>query len=292
MLFAGTTIAYGRGTAAVVTTGMNTHLGAIAREVDAIKAEKTPLELRTAEIGKRLGAAVLLICFGVAALSILRQAAAGTLTVDFIFNIVLFAVALAVAAVPEALAAIVTGALAIGMREMAKRKALIRRMPAVETLGSVTVICSDKTGTITKGEMSVRKIYFDGDFAEVSGVGYEPIGTFSPRGAERKLESVLLAGLLCNDAELDRVEGRWQIKGDPTEGALVVLAVKAGLDVSGLRLENARIEEIPFSSERKRMTTIHTMADGTKMTFMKGAPEVVLEQCSHIICEGSHICFR
>ena len=289
MLFAGTIIAYGRGKAVATATGMNTHLGEIAREVSAIKAEKTPLELRTAEIGKRLGVAALLICLVVAALSIVRQAASGVLTIDFIFNIVLFAVALAVAAVPEALAAIVTGALAIGMREMAKRKALIRRMPAVETLGSVTVICSDKTGTITKGEMSVRQIYFDGDFVDVSGVGYEPVGTFSPRGAERKLESILLAGLLCNDAELRQVEGRWQIKGDPTEGALVVLAVKAGLDISNLRLENVRFEEIPFSSERKRMITIHTMAHGTKIAFMKGAPEVVLKQCSHIMREGKHI---
>lgn len=289
MLLAGTTVAYGRGKAVVTATGMKTELGAIAREVDTIKMEKAPLELRTGEIGKRLGAAALFICSGVAALSIVRQAAAGAVTIDFVFNIVLFAVALAVAAVPEALAAIVTGTLAIGMREMAKRKALIRRMPAVETLGSVTVICSDKTGTITRGEMSVRRIYFDGDFVEVSGVGYEPRGAFSLRGAERKLELALLAGLLCNDAELHEFEGRRQIKGDPTEGALVVLAVKAGLNVRGLRLENVRIEEIPFSSERKRMTTIHAMTDGTKMAFMKGAPEVVMEKCSYWMYESKHI---
>ncbi len=289
MLFAGTTVASGRGKAAVVSTGMNTQLGAIAREVDAVEAEKTPLELRTGEIGRRLGAATLVICAGVTALSLARQAAVGTLTFDFVLTIILFAVALAVAAVPEALAAIVTGALAIGMHEMAKRKALIRSMSAVETLGSVTVICSDKTGTITRGEMGVRRIYFDGEFFDVSGSGYDPRGSFSPLGAEGRIGPALLAGILCNDADLLNHGGSWRIKGDPTEGALVVLAVKAGLKVHDLRMENRRIGEIPFSPERKRMTTIHDMADDGKHAFMKGAPEVVLGQCSRISCKGLDI---
>ena len=204
----------------------------------------------------------------------------------------MFAVALAVAAVPEALAAIVTGALAIGMHQMAKSNALVRKMPAVETLGCTTVICSDKTGTLTKGEMTVRKIFTGGRTVEVTGAGYEPKGEF--KGSEidiknsKSLQLLFQGGLLCSDAVLEEKEGKWMIKGDPTEGALVVAAVKAGLHETEMRLENPRIEEIPFSSERKRMTTIHQMADGKKMAFMKGAPEVVLGRCSHIL-EGDGI---
>ena len=203
---------------------------------------------------------------------------------------VMFAVSLAVAAVPEALAAIVTGALAIGMHQMAKRNALVRKMPAVETLGCTTVICSDKTGTLTKGEMTVRKIFAGGRAIEVTGAGYEPKGEF--KGSEidiknnRPLQLLLQGGLLCSDAILEEKEGKWIIKGDPTEGALVVAAVKAGLHEAEMRLENPRIEELPFSSERKRMTTIHQMEDGKKMAFMKGAPEVVLDKCSHILSDG------
>jgi len=200
---------------------------------------------------------------------------------------VMFAVALAVAAVPEALAAIVTGALAIGMHQMAQRNALVRKMPAVETLGCTTVICSDKTGTLTKGEMTVRKIFAGGRQIEVTGAGYEPKGEF--KGSEitiknsKSLQLLLQGGLLCSDAVLEEKEGKWTVKGDPTEGALIVAAVKAGLHETEMRLENPRIEEIPFSSERKRMTTIHQMTDGKKMAFMKGAPEVVLERCTHIL---------
>ena len=163
----------------------------------------------------------------------------------------MFAIALAVAAVPEALAAIVTGALAIGMQQMAKRNALIRKMPAVETLGCVTVICSDKTGTLTKGEMTVRKIFAGGKMVELTGAGYDPVGEFRGAG-EGKIEvsepirKLLLGGLLCNDSVLEKVDGKWIIKGDPTEGALVVAAVKAGFHETELRLENSRVEEIPF----------------------------------------------
>jgi Ca2+-transporting ATPase len=173
---------------------------------------------------------------------------------------------------------------------MAKRNALVRKMPAVETLGCTTVICSDKTGTLTKGEMTVRKIFAGGRAIEVTGAGYEPKGEF--KGSEidiknsQSLQVLLQGGLLCSDAILEEKEGKWIIKGDPTEGALVVAAVKAGLHETGMRLENQRIEEIPFSSERKRMTTIHQMEDGKKTAFMKGAPEVVLERCSHILEEG------
>jgi P-type Ca2+ transporter type 2C len=285
MVFTGTIVTYGRGKAIVTSTGMTTEFGKIAEEVTAVETEKTPLEKRTEEIGKWLGIISLIICFLVAGISVVRELIGGKIDFPFIVTMVMFAVALAVAAVPEALAAIVTGALAIGMHQMAKRNALVRKMPAVETLGCTTVICSDKTGTLTKGEMTVRKIFAGGKLIEVTGVGYLPEGEF--RGSDiisisqhPSLKLLLKGGLLCSDAILEEKEGKWLIKGDPTEGALVVAAVKAGLHETEMRLENPRIEEIPFSSERKRMSTIHQMADGKRMAFMKGAPEVVLQGCS------------
>ncbi len=292
MVFTGTAVTYGRGKAVVATTGMNTEFGKIAEEVMAVETEKTPLEKRTDEIGKWLGIISFVICFLVAAVSVVREiVGGGKIDLPFIVTMVMFAVSLAVAAVPEALAAIVTGALAIGMHQMAKRNALVRKMPAVETLGCTTVICSDKTGTLTRGEMTVRKIFAGGKRIEVTGAGYAPEGEF--RGSDTlktanhpSLQLLLQGGLLCSDAILEEKEGKWMIKGDPTEGALVVAAVKAGFNETEIRLENPRIEEIPFSSERKRMTTVHQMADGKKTAFMKGAPEVVLEKCSHLFMDG------
>lgn len=293
MVLTGTTVTFGRGRAVVTSTGMNTEFGKIAEEVTSVVTEKTPLEKRTEEIGKWLGIIALTICFLVAGISVVREMLVGKIDLPFIIKIVIFAIALAVAAVPEALAAIVTGALAIGMHQMAKQNALVRKMTAVETLGCTTVICSDKTGTLTKGEMTVRKIYTDGKVIEVTGVGYEPKGDL--RGADipalmqsQSLPMFFKSGLLCNDSVLEEKEGKWVIKGDPTEGALVVAAVKAGFHQTEMRLQNPRIEEIPFSSERKCMTTLHQMEDGKKMAFMKGAPEVVLGKCSHIL-EGGEI---
>lgn len=290
MVFTGTTVTYGRAKAVATSTAMNTEFGKIAEEVAAVKEEKTPLEKRTEEIGKWLGIISLGICFLVAGISVVREILGGRVDFPFVVTMVMFAVSLAVAAVPEALAAIVTGALAIGMHQMAKRNALIRKMPAVETLGCTTVICSDKTGTLTKGEMTARKIFVGGKMIELTGVGYEPTGEF--RGSDKinvndrePLKRLLIAGLLCNDSVLQKAEDKWTIKGDPTEGALVVAAVKAGLHEKELRLENLRVEEIPFSSERKRMTTVHQMSDGKRMVFMKGAPEAVLQRCTHIMEE-------
>ncbi len=279
MLYAGTVVTYGRGKGVVVATGMESELGRIAREVGAIPQEKTPLERRTEEIGRWLGAIALTVSIGVAVVGIGKEMMAGDLTPEFVLTIIMFAVALAVAAVPEALAAIVTGTLAIGMREMARSNALIRRMPAVETLGSVTVVCSDKTGTITRGEMTVRKVYAMGGFFTISGAGYQPEGAFEPEYGKERLVPLLEASILCNDADLRHEEGRWSIKGDPTEGALVVLAQKAGVNVREVRLKSPRVGEIPFSSERKLMTTMHER-DGIKEAYMKGAPEVVLERCN------------
>ena len=293
MVFTGTTLTYGRGKAVVTSTGMNTEFGKIAEAVTAVEAEPTPLEKRTAEIGKWLGIICFSICGLIMVVSIIRQVlSGGEIDLPFIVTMVMFAVALAVAAVPEALAAIVTGALAIGMRQMAKRNALVRRMPAVETLGCTTVICSDKTGTLTKGEMTVRKIFTDNRLIDITGVGYVPEGEF--RGSDvinvtntQSLRLLLQGGLLCNDSTLQENEGQWSIKGDPTEGALVVAAAKAGLELGEMKLKNPRLEELPFSSERKRMTTIHQMENGKKVVFMKGAPEVVLERCARISEDSS-----
>ena len=283
MIFTGTTVTYGRGKAVVTSTGMSTEFGKIAEEVAAVTEEKTPLERRTEEIGKWLGVIALTICVLVVGISLGREFWVGKIDLEFSLKMVIFAIALAVAAVPEALAAIVTGALAIGMHEMAKRNALVRKMPAVETLGCTTVICSDKTGTLTKGEMTVRRIFAGGRTIEVTGVGYTPEGGFSPAINDHSINLLLKGGVLCSDATLVEEEGRWFVKGDPTEGALVVLAVKAGLHQQETRLQYPRIEEFPFSSERKRMTTIHTMEDRKRVAFVKGAPEVLLERCSFLL---------
>jgi len=294
MVFTGTTVSYGRGKAVVTDTGSKTEFGKIAEEVAQVEKVETPLEKRTREIGKWLGIISLVICLLIVAISIAREGLTpgGRITIPFLIQLVMFAIALAVAAVPEALAAIVTGSLAIGMHQMAKKNALIRKMPAVETLGCTTVICSDKTGTLTKGEMTVRRLFASGRMADVSGAGYAPTGEFKGAGSaspleDKTLDLLLKSGVLCNDASLDETEGKWFVRGDPTEGSLIVAAAKAGLNTVELRIENERVEEIPFSSERKRMTTIHRMEDGRMMAIMKGAPELVLERCTRIMADGA-----
>jgi Ca2+-transporting ATPase len=282
-LFTGTAITYGRGLAVVTATGMNTEFGKIAKEVTSIKTDKTPLEKRTKEIGKWLSIFSLSICVLVIAVSLVREYLVGTVTIGFVVKITMFGVALAVAAVPEALAAIVTGALAIGMHQMAKRNALIRKMPAVETLGCTTVICSDKTGTLTKGEMTVRKLFVLNKMIEVTGTGYSPVGELKGTGKEDNLELLFKSGVLCNDSELYEKDGKWFIKGDSTEGALLVAAAKHGMNITEIKKTNTRIGELPFSSERKMMATIHNMKEGNKLAFIKGAPEMVLKKCTKVL---------
>lgn len=288
-LFGGTTITYGRGRGVVTDTGMHSQFGRIAEQVAAVEVGDTPLEKRTAEIGKWLAVISLTVCALVAVISLIRGALSDTLDLDFMLTMIMFAVALAVAAVPEALAAIVTGALAIGMHSMAKRNALVKRMPAVETLGSTTVICCDKTGTLTRGEMTIRKILCGTRTIKVTGAGYQPEGELQlPEDLpsdDSKLQLLLQAGVLCNDAELVREAGKWTIRGDPTEGAFLVLAEKAGISVSDTRSRQTRSGELPFSSERKRMTTKH-QHNGSVVAFMKGAPEVVLTRCNQIADAG------
>ena len=282
MVFAGTTVTYGRGKAVVCATGMRSEFGKIAKEVASVAHEKTPLERRTEEIGKWLGIITLGICLLVLGVSAARQVSAGSFEITSMLPMLMFAIALAVAAVPEALAAIVTGALAIAMHEMAKRNALVRKMPAVETLGCTSVICSDKTGTLTKGEMTVRRLYVGGRALEVSGGGYAAEGRIHGQADDPGVQLLLKAGVLASDAVIGQDGTRRFVKGDPTEGALLVAAAKAGLETLQTRDSAPRLEEFPFSSERKRMTTVHAMPDGRRLAFMKGAPEVVLERCAAV----------
>ncbi|MCW4043832.1 MAG: HAD-IC family P-type ATPase, partial [Candidatus Bathyarchaeota archaeon] len=295
MVYSGTTVTYGRARAFVTSTGMRTEFGKIAKEVTTTTKEKTPLEIRTESIGKWLGVLCVGACLVVVVFGILREyLITGFVSTEFLIGLVMFGVALAVAAVPEALPAIVTGTLAIGMNEMAKRNALIRRMPAVETLGSTTVICSDKTGTLTKGEMTVRQLYLNNQSIDVTGVGYEPKGHLKINeikvDSHQRIFSLWgMASILCNDASLEKARegGNWHIIGDPTEGALIVAAEKAGFGQDDIREKYPRINELPFSSERKRMSTIHQSKEGKKLVFTKGAPEVILERCSSIHENGT-----
>ncbi len=286
MVFMGTAVTYGRGEAVVVSTGMATEMGRIATMLQEVEHEETPLQRELARVGKQLGLLVLAISIVVTVTGLLE---AGRLTMEVVFGIFLFGVALAVAAIPEGLPAVVTAVLALGVRRMAERNAIVRRLPAVETLGSATVICTDKTGTLTRNEMTVRAVLLGADqLIQVEGEGYEPRGALKfpdgrpLSGQDPALRNLLLAGVLNNDAQLVQDEdGRWRILGDPTEGALLVLARKAGLDEERIRREIPRQGEIPFSSERKRMTTIHRL-NGQEIAFTKGAPEVVIELCAFI----------
>jgi Ca2+-transporting ATPase len=282
MVFTGTIVAYGRGKAVVTSTGMDTEFGKIAKMVQATAGEQTPLERRMATVGKWIGLLAIVVCIGVGILGIIDG--------RDVIDMVLWAVSLAVAAVPEALPAIVTGALAVGMYRMAKVNTIVKRLPAVETLGSTSVICSDKTGTMTKGEMTVQRVYTNDQAIKVTGIGYAPEGEFLFEGQkfvpDEELQTLFKVANLCNDAKLEKENDKWVIKGDPTEGALIVTAAKAGIWKDELDKQEPRIAEIPFSSERKCMTTIHVASGNRKNAYMKGAPEVVLEKCSKILLDG------
>jgi Ca2+-transporting ATPase len=287
MAYAGTAVTYGRGRALVVATGMQTEFGKIAQLLQTIETGKTPLQHNLDKVGTILARAAFVVVTLIVALGLLRGQ-------PFI-EMLIFGIALAVAVVPEALPAVVTISLAIGVQKMVKRNALIRRLPAVETLGSTSVICSDKTGTLTKDEMTVRKIYAGGKLFTVSGAGYVPEGVFSTNGGSASgltptLRQMLMAGVLASDTGLVKDSaGNWDIKGDPTEGALVVAAAKAGLDKEFLDCSYPRIHEIPFSSETKRMTTIH-QTNGCMTAYAKGAPEVILNDCEFLVtAEGLRV---
>jgi Ca2+-transporting ATPase len=292
MVYSGTAVTYGRGKGIAVATGMQTEFGKIAAMLQEVGEEKTPLEKNLDRVGKWLGYACVGVVAIVVGLELVRTLiSSGTITGDVVLKMFIWGVSLAVAAVPEALAAVVVISLSLGVRRMVKRHALIRRLSAVETLGCTTVICSDKTGTLTQDQMTVRQIYVGGRLISVTGVGYEPKGEFQLNGKavdlsqDTAVQTLMRINTSCNDTRLVSVDGVWGIKGDPTEGALVVVSAKAGLLQEEANDKFPRIDEIPFSSERKKMTTIHNTPEG-KIAYSKGAPEIILDSCSHILLDG------
>jgi len=280
MVYMGTTVTDGRGKAIVTSTGMKTEMGTIAEMIQTMEMEKTPLQEKLEGFSKYLAAIITGFCVLIFVL--------GTLRGEPMFDMFFTAVSLAVAAIPEGLPAIVTIVLALGVQRMIRQNALMRRLKAVETLGSATVICSDKTGTLTQNEMMVSEIYVDESVYRVTGSGYSPQGDFLTEGEKvtenESLQLLLTIGALCNDAS---IQGE-QMIGDPTEAALIVSAEKAGLKKEELEDAQPRVRDIPFNSERKRMTTLHEM-DGEYAVYMKGAPDVILDLCSHRLEKGTPV---
>ena len=272
--FMGTVVTYGRGRGIVAHTGMKTQMGNIAGMLATGGEEATPLQKKLDSLGKLLGIVCLGVCGLIFVLGLLRGMP--------VFEIFMTAVALAVAAIPEGLTVVVTVVLAMGMQRMVKVNAIIKRLSAVETLGSTTVICSDKTGTLTQNKMTIEKVYHDGQLYNVTGTGYSPTGEIIDDNGQQvgdKLRHLVEGALLCNDASYNQEEER--IIGDPTEGAMVVLAHKAGMEREAWNQKYPRLQEIPFDSTRKLMSTFHKMENGNVM-YTKGAPDELLNRCVHI----------
>ena len=293
MVFSGTAATYGHGEAVVVGTGMNTEMGQIAGLLKAAAPESTPLQKELQRTGRVLGAVVVGIAIVMILTIILVKDVRGFTA---ILDVLIIGVALAVAAVPEGLPAVVTAVLSMGVQRMAQRKAIVRHLAAVETLGSATVIASDKTGTLTKNEMTVRVLVTASGRITFTGTGYSPEGEArddsgggldGPVRAE--LTRALAAADRANNSVLQEHEGRWIVRGDPTEGALIVAARKAGCEAAQLDARLQRVGEVPFSSERKLMSTVHTDAQRQErfVVFTKGAPDVLLAKCSHELV-GEH----
>ncbi|KAB2954481.1 calcium-transporting P-type ATPase, PMR1-type [Heliorestis acidaminivorans] len=292
MAYAGTMVTQGRGQGLVVATAMDTEMGNIANLMESVGQDMTPLQRRLEHLGKVLVVLCLLICTLVVLIGLWQG--------EPIYRMLLVGVSLAVAAIPEGLPAIVTIALAIGVQKMIKNRAIIRKLPAVETLGCATVICSDKTGTLTQNEMTVREMFLPGqsDTIKVDGQGYEPIGAFRMHGEVLKnkviIKDLLRAATICNNAVLKKPkgsllpkkEGSWQIQGDPTEGALMVLSAKGGIYRENVEKEFERIREIPFDSNRKRMAVIVKNSYQRYFSYVKGAPEAILNLSSAVQRDG------
>jgi len=277
MAFGGTHVTYGTGTAVVVATGSATELGRISQLLREAVDLQTPLTKALATISRYITVSILVISLVLLGVGLLRGYA--------VAESLMAALTLAVAAIPEGLPAIVTIALAIGVQYMAARRAIIRKLPAVETLGSTTVICSDKTGTLTRNEMTVQALWTPTSVWSLSGVGYAPQGELRREGQPPSPPSddareLLVAGALCNDASVRPKDGSWELTGDPTEGALIVAAEKAGLKVEELRERHPRLDAIPFESENQFMATLHEDGQGGRFILLKGAPEVVLRRCA------------
>ncbi|GFN24036.1 calcium-translocating P-type ATPase, SERCA-type [Thermanaeromonas sp. C210] len=298
MLYMGTVVTRGRAKALVVATGMATEIGNIAGMIQEVKEEETPLQKRLAQVGSWLVLACLVICGLMVVIGLGRG--------EDPYRMFLVGVSLAVAAIPEGLPAVVTVCLAMGVQRMARRRAIVRKLPAVETLGCATVICTDKTGTLTTNQMTVRQICVNDTVYEVTGTGYTPHGDILLDGhkapVDGPLELLLKAAALCNNALLERNGltvggwfrgGRkrnrdWKISGDPTEGALLVMAAKGGIWREQLEKNGRRLIEIPFDSERKRMSVVYE-SRGRRRVYVKGAPDVLLNRCSSLLLEGGPV---
>ncbi len=288
MVWMSTNVTGGRGRAVVVATGMRTAMGKIAGDVRATVRESTPLQKRMHKLGIVLGIGGVALAVVVFGLGLLR----GHAWVEML----MFSVAVAVSAIPEGLPAVISVTLALGVRRMARRNAIVRRMSAVETLGSTTVICSDKTGTITENQMTVRRIWAGGQAFAVSGDGYRPEGELKAVGGDTlgdrpdALERLLRIGVLSSNADLKEEAGQWQVAGNPSEGALLTVAIKAGLDIGPMRGAQQRLAEIPFSSDAKYMATLHPSQNGAgRVAYVKGAPERLLGFCSQVLRDGKPV---
>jgi len=288
MVWMSTSVTGGRGRAVVVETGMRTAMGKIAGDVRATVRESTPLQKRIHKLGIVLGLGGVALAIGVFGLGLLRGHEWG--------GMLMYAVAVAVSAIPEGLPAVISVTLALGVRRMAQRNAIVRRMSAVETLGSTTVICSDKTGTITENQMTVRRLWADGQTFEASGDGYRPEGELKHADGETvgerpgALERLLRIGALSSNADLKEEDGQWRVEGNPSEGALLAVAIKSGMDIGPMREHSPRLAEIPFSSDAKYNATLHSDREGTgHVVFVKGAPEKILEFCSHVLRDGKPV---
>jgi len=291
-VFMATHMTYGRGKAVITATGMKTEFGKIAEMVQTMETEESPLKQKLERFAKKLGIIIVALTAVIFALELYEIFVLGVVQSGDVIGNVLDAfevsIALAVSAVPEGLPAIVTVSLALGARELAKRNAILRKLSSAETLGATTVICSDKTGTLTKGEMTVRKIHVNGKMFDVTGAGYEPKGEFlvDSKPIDLKdhpeLELMLKANTLNANANYD---GK-RVLGDTTEGALIVVAAKAGLAKKDVEALHPRVHEVPFTSERKRMTTVHKTQEGKLVAYVKGAPELILELSTHVLKDG------
>ena len=279
MAYSGTLVTYGTGTGVVVATGDATELGRISAMLARVQTLTTPLLRKIGEFGSRLSIAIITGAVGVFLFGVWFREYA-------VSDMFLASVGLAVAAIPEGLPAIMTITLAMGIQAMARRHAIIRRLPAVETLGSVTVICSDKTGTLTRNEMTVQTLATAAYTVDISGVGYDPHGGFSFDGKEivptefPEVMELARAAILCNDAGLEQKDGGWRIHGDPTEGALITLGIKAGLETKFEQEMWKRTDVIPFESQHRFMATLHHNHAGHGFMYVKGAPERLLEMCA------------
>ena len=292
MIYSGTSVTYGRGRAVVTATGMRTEMGRIAGMLAHVTSGPTPLQRELDRLGTRLGLIVMVIAAVTTTTIVVVEHVRG---LSAFLDVLILGVALAVAAVPEGLPAVVTAVLSIGVQRMARRRAIVRHLSAVETLGSASVIASDKTGTLTKNEMTVREVVTASGRVQLRGTGYAPVGDVQENGGgpvtgnvRIELERALAVADRANNASMQEQDGRWIVIGDPTEGALLVAARKAGLRADDLNRRFARVGEVPFSAERKLMSTVHTDADtgGRVLLFTKGAPDVLLTRCTHELVGG------